>query len=339
MVNALNDHKMPDGKMALQHLTKMMAPWKPSQVFITYWRFAAKRQRIFINRAAGLPPPWTDDPILLNYRFTNPYRVTDRVTQYLLRHVQYNQDWSIENIFFRTILFKLFNRIETWKHLLNEIGEPNWNHFSISKYNAVLDAQMARGDRVYSAAYIMPSGGCRSPFKRKHAMHLSLLASMMDEGLPRKIVKAKAMEDTFNHLLSYPTIGPFLAYQYATDINYSSITNFDEMDFVVAGPGAKEGISKCFVDTGSRDCELIIRRVCKIQEEAFTSLGISFDWLRGRRLQLIDCQNLFCELAKYARVHHPELNPAGGRSRIKQKFTPQLEPIEYIFPSKWKLNG
>ena len=44
-----------------------------------------------------------------------------------------------------------------------------------------------------------------------------------------------------SRLYQYPTIGDFLAYQYITDLNYSTLTNFTEMEFVVPGPGAKHG--------------------------------------------------------------------------------------------------
>src|SRR5258708_1460952 len=43
-------------------------------VFDTYWNFAAKRQTLFMRRVMGGAPPWTDDPILMSYRFTNVYR-------------------------------------------------------------------------------------------------------------------------------------------------------------------------------------------------------------------------------------------------------------------------
>ena len=41
------------------------------------------------------------------------------------------------------------------------------------------------------------------------------------------------------------------------------------------------------------------------QEDEFARRGIEFQTLWGRPLQLIDCQNLFCEVDKYARVYHP----------------------------------
>ena len=38
----------------------------------------------------------------------------------------------------------------------------------------------------------------------------------------------------------------FLAYQYLIDLNYAAGLGFSEMDFVVPGPGARDGIRKCF---------------------------------------------------------------------------------------------
>ena len=72
---------------------------------------------------------------------------------------------------------------------------------------------------------------------------------MADE-VPQRIAGARTMRDAFGLLRSYPTIGDFLAYQFVTDLNYSEITNFLEMEFVVPGPGALDGIHKCFSDLG-----------------------------------------------------------------------------------------
>src|SRR5205823_592614 len=105
----------------------------------------------------------------------------------------------------------------------------------------------------------------------------------------------------------------------------------------VAGPGALGGVHKCFSSLGGLTEANIIRLVTERQEEEFASRGIEFQSLWGRPLQLIDCQNLFCEVDKYARMAHPEF--ANGRTRIKQHYRRNGEPIEYWYPPKWKLNG
>ena len=38
----------------------------------------------------------------------------------------------------------------------------------------------------------------------------------------------------------------------------------------------------------------------------------------GRRLQLINCQNLFCEVDKYARIVHPEYKGESGQSKLNK---------------------
>src|SRR5258708_6737503 len=100
-------------KCAPMPLRRMMERWQATEIFDEFWRYATRRQAILMQRLAGSPPPWTDDPILQGHRFTNPYRLSDRVSQYLLRNVQYDQPRSHETTIFRTLLFKVFNRIDT----------------------------------------------------------------------------------------------------------------------------------------------------------------------------------------------------------------------------------
>jgi hypothetical protein len=82
----------------------------------------------------------------------------------------------------------------------------------------------------------------------------------------------------------------------------------------------------------------VISYVAERQTEEFSKRGLKFKNLFGRPLQLIDCQNLFCEIDKYARVAFPNINSSTERTRIKQKFRPNTEQIVYFFPPKWGLN-
>jgi hypothetical protein len=310
-----------------------------TEVYETYWKFAAKRQDIFIARFEGKQPPWTDDQILNEYKFTNAYRASDRVSQYLIKHVIYDGDQSPTELFFRTMFFKLFNRIGTWELLKSKFGEINVKDFSVKHFSKALTNAMMRGRRIYSAAYIMPSGGKSSQYSRKHEMHLAILDKMLKDDLPIQIAESKSMDHAFNLLKGYRSIGDFLAYQFITDINYSSLTNFSEMEFVVPGPGARDGIRKCFSDLGGLTEAEIIKVIAERQDIEFQRLGLNFKSLWGRPLQLIDCQNLFCEVDKYARYKHPHIQGHTGRTRIKQKYHINLEPIEYWYPPKWGINN
>ncbi len=224
---------------------------KTTPVFDTYWRFASERQEMFMRRVTGLTPPWTEDPILSAYRFTNAYRASDRVSQYLIRHVIYEGSQKPEEVFFRTVLFKLFNRIGTWEALRAEMGALSWQEFTFDAYAQVLDRLLDDGQRIYSAAYIMPSPAFGSP--RKHRNHLRLVERMMADGAARRIAKTTSLREVFNLIRGYRSLGDFLAFQFAIDLNYSELTDFSEMEFVVAGPGARDGIRKCFDRRGGLD--------------------------------------------------------------------------------------
>jgi hypothetical protein len=230
----------------------------PSEVYDIYWYFAAERQAIYDRRLEDPYGPWTDDPILKAHRFTNTYRAADRVSQYLIREVQYRPDRpdSPTEIFFRTLLFKLFNKIETWTLIEGALGPVTWQSFDATATCRLLDEALAQGRRVYSAAYIMPPPALGHV--RKHANHIALLEMMMRDGLPARVANSVSLREVYDLILPYPGIGPFLAYQYAIDLNYSDMLDFSEDEFVVAGPGALDGIAKCFNDAGGRSAADII---------------------------------------------------------------------------------
>jgi len=315
-----------------------LSPAKPTVVYDTLWRFAAERQDVFFRRIQGCAAPWTDDPILDRYKFTNAYRASDRVSQYLIRHDLYEGDQSPQEVFFRTLLFKVFNRIETWECLKAALGEVGYCSYSFDTYDDVLTEALAKGRAIYSAAYIMPPARGVFGYPRKHRNHLKLIERMMADEVPQRIAGARTMREAFEILRSYPTIGDFLACQFVPDVNYGDLPNFSEMEFVVPGPGALDGISKCFSDLGGLNEADIIRVITDRQEEEFKRLALQFRSLWGRPLQLIDCQNLFCEVSKYARLKHPEFKGIGNRSRIKQVYRPSAEPVQYWYPPKWGIN-
>ncbi|GAA4369182.1 nucleotide kinase domain-containing protein [Nocardioides caricicola] len=311
---------------------------RPTEVFDTYWTFASRRQRIYSARINGVSGPWTDDPILREHRFTNCYRAADRVSQYLISNVIYSGSQAFDEVVFRTLLFKLFNKIETWELLLDGLGEtPSWHGFDLDTYDDLLSRSFEAGIRIYSAAYVMAPP--RLGAERKHTNHLRLLRDIMVEDLPGALTASASMKDAFAVLRAQPGIGDFLAFQYLIDLNYSAGLDFDEMDYVVAGPGAKDGIRKCFGRAAAGIEAEVIAYMAETQAHHFERLGLSFDGLHGRPLQLIDCQNLFCEVDKYARVAHPTVPGLSGRTRIKQRFTPRTEPLTTWFPPKWGLRA
>ncbi|MCK9482192.1 MAG: putative DNA base hypermodification protein [Bacteroidia bacterium] len=295
---------------------------------------------IFWNKYNGIGS-WTDDPILTKNKFTNVYRASDRVSQYMIKHVIYdtNERYNEEDVILKILFFKIFNKIETWKYLEENGVRITVNDFNVKKINLLLSERIQR-QPIFSAAYMM-TGSHKDfiQYKSKHEKWLRMIdKEFINNGLIYRIIKSKSLEEVFNLLLECPFIGNFLAYQYAIDFNYSEVLNFDENSFVKAGVGAIRGIKKCFVDINGYSYEDVIRFV---QDNLYLfreKYGYSdFKNLFGREPTLIDLQNCFCETDKYLRAKMPELKV--DNTRIKQKYKPGKSSFNYFFPPKWNINN
>ena len=319
-------------------ISKLKKP-TTSVAYPSYWHFAAKRQEAFFNRVKGMPGPWCDDEIISQYKFTNAYRASDRVSQYLIKHVLYDGEYNYPDTFLRLLLFKLFNKVETWQLLTQHFGNINLNTFNVERFDQVLEQAISSGERIYSAAYIMPSGNQKKYGKiRKHKFHLQLIEHLIKNDFHHALADCPNMKSAYQMLLSIDSIGKFLAYQLVTDFNYSRFFDYSETEFVVAGPGALDGVRKCFTSLGDFTPEDTIKWMSDIQQSECERFEVNFEPLFGRPLQYIDCQNLFCETDKYCRVAHPDIKGISGRTRIKQVFKPQPKPLELFYPPKWELN-
>tara|TARA_R110002072_G_scaffold165194_8_gene318375 strand:- start:217 stop:1215 length:999 start_codon:yes stop_codon:yes gene_type:complete len=309
-----------------------------SELASVYWKFAALRHGIYLARLAGKSSKLAGDPIIEKYKFTNAFRAADRTSQYLIREVIYGacKDLQPEDQLLNILLFKMFNRSETWESLVAAEGVPTMQTDPRSLV-AVLRKNVRAGKKLYSAAYIMPPPKM-SPELSKFERHIYLLFREARSGLLSRLCASDTLQALYENLRMVPSLGPFLAFQYAVDIAYSEVVSASESDFVVAGPGAIRGVNKCFTNRRGLTTEQVIFHMYENQEEYFRQQEICFEGLGGRPLQPVDCQNLFCEVDKYARVAYPELNGSSGRARIKQKYQPHPLQVTGWFPPKWGIN-
>jgi 5-hmdU DNA kinase-like protein len=252
-------------------------PRRPPQatvVFETYWRFAAERQAILFRRLKGKPPPWTDDPILRSVRFANAYRAGDRRTsQLLIRRVIYEDATYHRGTVFRTLLFRFFNLAATGRS-----RRPPSTSRRLHKRSKTIIRLRARTPLRASSHLCRRRGDCGN---------MGSNSSYCDSCSRRHRTADCGSEvagGSLDALCRYPSIGPFLAYQLAIDLNYGPTPYFDEMDFVAVGPGAREGIEKCFDSRAGWSDEEIIRWVADCQELEFGSRGLVFSRLWG-----VDC--------------------------------------------------
>lgn len=314
-------------------------PVPRSHIYDLYWYFASERQRIFEQRTAGLPGPWTSDPILQRYKFCNVFRAADRVSQYMIKDICYHHEANTdEDRLFQIIAFRLFSRIETWQAVHDFLHRhPTISDLIDGSFTRALEYAQTENGGLYTNAFILCATDAYGQ-SRKYLNHVELLRDMfVNHQLADRLQHTTSLQEVYALLHTFPLMGNFMSYQIAIDLNYSDLINFSENDFTQPGPGALRGMQKVFEHLGDYSPAEAILWMVGRQEQEFQRLKMPFNGLFGRPLHAIDCQNLFCEVDKYCREAAPEL--ASARIKIKTKFTENPEPVELYFPPKWELEN
>ena len=172
------------------------------EIFQYYFYFIQKRMEIFWNKYNSIFP-LTDDEVLQNYKFTNVYRALDRVSQYLINNVIYNNDtkFNDKDILFRILFFKIFNKIETWEYLESKLGQISTETFDLKKINKYLALRKDKTP-IFSNAYMMT--GTHSKYNHltyKHEKWLEMVKNeMLNDKVFERIIKAKSFEQVYNLL-------------------------------------------------------------------------------------------------------------------------------------------
>ncbi|MBX4961365.1 nucleotide kinase domain-containing protein [Rhizobium binae] len=318
--------------------SKMTPPTVRAGVYELYWTFASRRQEAYERRLSGAAWPWTTDRILQVYKFCNVFRASDRVSQYMIKDVAYAEDDSDPaDRIFQIVAFRTFSNIATWRALIAMFGgAPTLEHLRSGAFELALDTIKRANGGLYTGAFILCANKAYG-FDEKHRNHVGLFKDMfLERNLQERIRGANSLEQVVGALQDFPLMGPFMAYQTAIDLNYSTLLDFSENDYTQAGPGAVRGLKKAFTDLNDFSPSDAIIWMTERQEAEFERLDLPFEGLFGRPLHAIDCQGLFCELDKYCREAAPEL--LSNRSRIKARFSASPEPLDLFFPPKWNLS-
>lgn len=294
---------------------------------------------------------WTNDAILVKHKFTNVYRCLDRVSQYLIKEIIYNgKAYTQKDMIFRIILFKHFNKIETWELLLKEFGDITCqvSFTAISDFIDTLPSDIV----IYSNAFMLTASFMRSEnlIKKmginrsdpKHREYTKIFDYYLNkEGYYEKILSAVSLKHLTGILSDICAVGPFLSMQYAIDLNYSELFDFDENEFVIAGVGALRFLDQAFTFKKSKGIyeELVYwisQNIEDLRKEYSQkrSIDLTFRPLPGRNPTLIDLQNCCCESFKYLKGIK-DMSQFGGGKRIKQVYSENKQKITYVFPNKW----
>ena len=281
-------------------------PFRDSSILIrphvldSFFRFVYERQEVFYKRfIEQRPGPWTTDPILRNYKFTNVYRELDRGTLYVLDEII--GKGSNRDVVFNILVYRIFNKIETHRAL----GFQRVDSFDAAQFLHTLESIKRKGSPIFTNAFIV--SGAR--YAHSSNKEVNIVKGVIRDDLVKnfdahyqKLIHSRTLEAAHAAIKEITHFGDFLAYEAVIDINYSGIIKFSEDEWVNAGPGCRKGIDYIFNSRGGFSYADIIRILREDQHFHFNRLKLRFRFLGDRDLSLRNVEHSLCEFSKYHRL-------------------------------------
>jgi hypothetical protein len=266
-----------------------------------FW-LARERQEMKRKREAYLPPPWTKDYVLANYRFCNVHRRDDKVSAWIIDNI-YEPLHGSPAIFMAAYVARWFNKIET----LDLIKDEMKGEFDLMRMKEILHPVFSQGNPIFGSAYIIQSPTGENKLDGI-LWAIGNVTKRWTEGY-KIATETKSMAQTHAWLQQFPHMGPFMAYQVVCDLTYTPILEnaVDKMEWTCAGPGAARGLGWLYHDlegafnyNGAKD-QLIMKahmhEVLKLSQQEVYWPSIWGAW------ELATVQHWSCEYDKWRRGH------------------------------------
>jgi hypothetical protein len=293
-----------------------------------YWKFIYTRHLIWYKRfVLGQPPPWTDDEILRDYKFTNMYRELDRGTLYLLDNIigPIDTHGPARAQLFNCIMYRVFNRIDTWEAVLDLTyvklqGDALLPWARTEAYLRWRQMQES-GRPIYTDAHMVCAYN-GTPGRDKLERIAYIFDQMEDEieALYALVKNSTSLKDIWTFLKNLNGLGPFLAYEIAVDISYAPWNPLHENEWVNPGPGCQIGVNIIFPNTKPKDCTQKLFDLRDMQRAEFARLGLPWEKIayKGRWLTLRNIEHDCCEFQKYVKAFN-------NTGRPRNRFRPQAQ--------------
>lgn len=122
-----------------------------------FYAYLKAREEIRIAKERKQEWPWTDDPILRQYKFTNVRREYDRTSMELAKAYRPHHDAAPEVILLNCAIGRYFGTYE----FFNALG---WqNDFNPERIKKLASDRLANKERVFTGAYVITNQGISKP--------------------------------------------------------------------------------------------------------------------------------------------------------------------------------
>lgn len=272
--------------------------------------FVGQRQRVWHRRhVLRLPPPWTDDAAIRDWRFTNLQREVDRGTVYLIRMLDARADAPLRTKIANAMLYRWINNWETWEECFGWLSNPD----DLRRGFEAMRERRRRGNRVFTSAWVVPTCHDGDPIR-------NLERSIVSSWSSAAALAAPSMPALFEGIRAFRQVGPMIGWQMALDVAYLR-DDLDD-DTWVPEPYASTSSSGSaggarLVDPGAAPKDTLTR-LRATQEEWLPEDWAEIRWDRKPVLSLADIEHTLCEFRKWMGIR------AGGNGKRRYRHDPRL---------------
>lgn len=276
-----------------------------------FFRFMQERESIRLKKLKDPIGPWTEDPILREYKFTNVKREHDRTSRLLIEEFyKPNYNAPREQLLLNCAIARYFGTIE----FMRAIG---WQKtFQPGFIKSVVKKRLIADKRVYTGAYIVTSGNKSGP--KEDTIVDGFLTPLWEQR--EALIKHWYLWQAFIMRLSeVPGFGGtgFMAKEVTLDTRYTSFWEeqpADKNTWTPIGPGSMRGAARIAGDpSGAKAAPNLTLAICK------NLFHVRRSYLpRGFiELELHDIQFQLCEFDKYERTRL-------GQGRPRSRYSPPI---------------
>jgi len=300
-----------------------------SETVESFFDFVNERHRIFLKKEAGEPRPWTEDPVLQEFKFTNVFRELDAGTIALRDMIQRGigfgmdaggsvpqtivSDTEAPLVAWNIIWYRLFN----WHEHATDPGFC----FDPAHLAARLRRKKVYQEKIFTAAHMTVGKAGISKLEFMLPTCEQIFESR--ENIARMCREKRCLWDLWKYLQTFMGIGEFIGYEIVTDFRWydALLSDAKDIDFWVnTGPGCVRGLRRMGLAENLRSISMLWELAPDYLESHVVTHHKKFCQAHDLQVEwppfeLREIEHALCEFDKWCRTRH-------GEGRPRERYRP-----------------